>query len=61
MKTIKIILNSKTDSFGTKTIAFIAEDGKIFKAYADEGSHYELEVGNKVSVMGEIKDGNVTL
>lgn len=61
MKTIKTILNSKTDSFGTKTLVFIAKEGGIFKVYRDEGSHSEISIGKKVYDASEITDGNCTL
>lgn len=61
MKTIKIVLNSKVDSFGTKTVVFMAKEGGIFAITRDEGSHSDMELGKEVVPDYEIKDGNCTL
>ena len=61
MKTIEFIISSTSDSFGTKKIIFIAKEGGLFQAYADEGSHSDLKVGKKVSPSREIFDGNCNI
>lgn len=59
--TIKIILNSKTDSFGTKTIIFIAKEGGTFFVTRDEGLHSEIEIGKIVVDAVKHESGDCTL
>jgi hypothetical protein len=61
MKTIKIIFSSKVDSFGTKTIVFLAKEGNIYIASRDEGNWSDLDLGKKVYPDREVTDGNCTL
>lgn len=60
-KQIKILINSKTDSFGTKTIIFVAEDGKLYIDSRDEGSHSEIEIGSVTYSAQPHNSNNCTL
>lgn len=61
MKTIQIIVNKKTDNFGTKTIIFIGREGGTFIVSRDEGSHSEIEVGQKVYDAQKFESEDCTL
>lgn len=47
-KIVHITINSKINSFGTKTIIFMTKEGDTYIASREEGSHHELENGKKV-------------
>ena len=61
MKTIKAIINSKTDSFGNKTLIFMAKSGGVYIVSRDEGSHHELESGKEVYDAQEFDNSDCTL
>jgi|DEB0MinimDraft_6_1074348.scaffolds.fasta_scaffold99055_2 hypothetical protein len=61
MKTIELYINKKVDSFGTKTVIFMAKEGGIYIASRDEGSHHELEIGEKVHDAGKWDNPDCTL
>lgn len=61
MKTVKIIINSKTDSFGTKTVIFLAKEGGCFIVSRDEGSHSEIEAKKEVCDAQEWDNADCTL
>lgn len=60
---IKQVMNSKTDSFGTKTVVFLGDNHKYYIISAEEGSHSDLECGKEVYSAQEIKsvDGILNL
>lgn len=46
-QTIEIILSTKVDSFGTKSLIFMNSNG-LFFVTRDEGEHFEIAIGQEV-------------